>query len=129
MAQNLATTGGELIETLDSNRQERALPVYGLLGLLSGDVTVIAGTTGTISTRLTHCTSTSAVTLTLPSATGNLRQVNILKTGANNVTVNAAGAEVIVAATATDTSVTVATTKAVQLLSDGTKWYHVSNDA
>lgn len=105
------------------------MPVNGLLGLLASDVTVVSGTTATISTRLTHCTSTSAVALTLPSAAGNLREINILKTGANNATATCAGAEVIVGATATDTSVVIATTKAVRLLSDGTKWYHVSNDA
>lgn len=121
-------TGAEHIVTV-AGGVERRLPVNGVQGLLSGDVTTISGTTGTISTRLTHCTSASAVTLTLPAASGNLRQVFILDTGANGITVNAAGSDVIVSATATDTSITIATVKSAQLLSDGTKWYHVSNDA
>lgn len=121
-------TGAEHIVTV-ADGVERRLPVNGVQGLLSGDVTTISGTTGTISTRLTHCTSASAVTLTLPAASGNLRQVFILDTGANGITVNAAGSDVIVSATATDTSITIATVKSAQLLSDGTKWYHVSNDA
>ena len=121
-------TGAEHVVTV-AGGIERQLPVYGLQGLLPSDVTTITGTSGTISTRLTHCTSTSAVTLTLPAASGNLRQLFVLDTGANGITVNAAGSDVIVSATATDTSITIATVKAAQLLSDGTKWYHVSNDA
>ena len=121
-------TGTEHVVTV-AGGIERRLPVNGLQGLLSGDVTTVSGTTATISTRLTHCTSASAVTLTLPAASGNLREVFILDTGANGITVNAAGSDVIVSATATDTSITIATVKAAQLLSDGTKWYHVSNDA
>jgi hypothetical protein len=120
--------GNEQLVTVRGN-EERGLKVNGVLGLLPGDVTTVSGTTATISTRLTHCTSASAVTLTLPAASGNLRQVFILDTGANGITVNAAGSDVIVSATATDTSIAIATVKAAQLLSDGTKWYHVSNDA
>lgn len=121
-------TGAEHLVAI-SGGVERRLQTNGVLGLLPSDVTTISGTSGTISTRLTHCTSTSAVTLTLPAASGNLRQVFILDTGANGITVNAAGSDVIVSGTAADTSISIATVKAAQLLSDGTKWYHVSNDA
>ena len=121
-------TGAEHLVTVSGN-VERRLQTNGVLGLLASDVTTVSGTSATISTRLTHCTSASTVTLTLPAASGNLRQVFILDTGANGITVNAAGSDVIVSATATDTSVSIATVKSAQLLSDGTKWYHVSNDA
>lgn len=121
-------TGAEHLVTVSGN-EERRLQTNGVLGLLASDVTTVSGTSATISTRLTHCTSASTVTLTLPAASGNLRQVFILDTGANGITVNAAGSDVIVSATATDTSISIATVKSAQLLSDGTKWYHVSNDA
>ena len=123
-----STSGSEHLVTVKQGKEVK-LQVNGVLGLLASDVTTVSGTTATVSTRLTHCTSTSAVTLTLPAASGSLRQVFILKTGTNGVTVNAAGSDKIVSATATDTSITIATVKAAQLLSDGTTWYHVSNDA
>lgn len=110
----------------------RKLPVYGILGLLPTDVTTVPGTSATVSTRLTVCTSTSGVTLTLPAASGNLRDITIMKaSGTSSVTVNrAASPDVIVTGTSTTaTSVTVGVGLTVRLLSDGTTWYHVTNDA
>jgi len=111
--------------------KEVGLPVNGILGLLPSDVTTVAGTSATISTRLTVCTSTSAVTLTLPAASGNLRAITVMKASAtSSVTVNRAGSDLIVTGGAVNaTSATVATGLVIQLLSDGTTWYHVSNDA
>ena len=73
--------GNDLIPALDVSDvdgQVKKLRVNQLLGLSATDVTTVSGTSATISTRVTVCTSTSAVALTLPAASGNLREVVIL---------------------------------------------------
>lgn len=127
--------GNDLIASFDVSDidgQVKKLRVNQLLGLSPTDVTTISGTSGTISTRVTICTSTSAVNpLTLPPASGNLREVFILKASATSaVTVAPAGSDVIVSGTSVSaTSISVTAGLAARLLSDGTTWYHVSNDA
>lgn len=125
-----STTGAERLVAV-KNGVEVGLPVNGILGLLPSDVTTVSGTSATISTRLVVCTSTSAVTLTLPAASGSLRSITVMKASAtSSVTVNRAGSDLIVTGGAVNaTSATVATGLVIQLLSDGTTWYHVSNDA
>lgn len=131
----LTVDGGDLAPIYDKSDidgQVKKLRVNQLLGLSPTDVTTISGTSGTISTRVTVCTSTSAVNpLTLPPASGNLREVFILKASATSaVTVARAGSDVIVSGTSVSaTSVSVAAGLTARLLSDGTTWYHVSNDA
>ena len=126
--------GNDLIPALDVSDvdgQVKKLRVNQLLGLSATDVTTVSGTSATISTRVTVCTSTSAVALTLPAASGNLREVVILKASATSTaTATRAGSDVIVSgASVTATSIGVLPGLAARLLSDGTTWYHVSNDA
>lgn len=126
--------GNDLIpayDVSDIDSQVKKLRVNQILGLSATDVTTVSGTSATVSTRVTVCTSTSGVTLTLPAASGNLREVLILKASASSaVTVNRAGSDVIVSGTSVSaTSISVAAGLAARLLSDGTTWYHVSNDA
>ena len=126
--------GNDLIPALDVSDvdgQVKKLRVNQLLGLSATDVTTVSGLSATISTRVTVCTSTSAVALTLPAASGNLREVIILKaSGTSTATATRAGSDVIVTGTSvTGTQVQVLPGLAARLLSDGTTWYHVSNDA
>lgn len=126
--------GNDLIpvyDVSDVDSQVKKLRVNQILGLSATDVTTVSGTSGTISTRVTVCTSTSGVTLTLPAASGAIREVFVLKASATSaVTVNRAGSDVIVSGTSVSaTSISVAAGLAARLLSDGTTWYHVSNDA
>jgi hypothetical protein len=127
---------GDLVQVYDISEQPtgaKTLPLGTLLsvGLLPTDVTTVSGTSATISTRLTVCTSTSSVALTLPAASGTLRDITILKASiTSTATATRAGSDVIVTGTSVSaTSVAVAPGLTVRLLSDGTTWYHVTNDA
>lgn len=127
---------GDLFQVYDISEQPtgaKTLTLGALLntGLLPTDVTVVAGSPATISTKLTVCTSTSTVALTLPAASGALRDITFMKaSGTSTATATAAGSDVIVTGTSVvATSVAAAPGLVVRLLSDGTKWYHVSNDA
>jgi hypothetical protein len=123
--------GGDLVPVydLDSTGSTKvgALPLFGITGLQASDVTT-ASTGATISTRLTVVTGTTN-TLTLPPASGNLRQVIVMNTGSGACTINRAGSDPIVTAqSSTATSIGPAAGTSAVLLSDGTKWYHISND-
>lgn len=127
---------GDLFQVYDISEQPTGAKTLALgsvlsLGVLPGDVTTVSGTSATVGTTITVCTSTSGVTLTLPAASGSLRRIFILKASATSaVTVNRAGSDVIVSGTSVSaTSISVAAGLAAQLVSDGTTWYHVSNDA
>jgi hypothetical protein len=131
-----ATTvaGNDLIPVYDASDIDgpvKKLRVNQINGLSATDVMTVSGTSATVSTRVTVCTSTSGVTLTLPAASGNIREVFILKASASSaITVNRAGSDVIVSGTSVSaTSVSVAAGLTAHLISDGTTWYHVSNDA
>lgn len=130
----LTVAGGDLIPFYDKSELDgpvKKLRINQIMGLSATDVATISGTTGTVSTRVTVCTSTSAITLTLPAASGELREVILLKAGITSaITANRAGSDVIVSGTSVSaTSISVAAGLAARLLSDGTTWYHVSNDA
>jgi len=124
------TNGADLIPVYDveSNGSTKvgALPLYGLLGLQAADVATIA-TGATISTRLSVVTGTTS-TVTLPLVAGNLRQVSVLNTGSGACTVDGNGSEQILTGGANANTLVLATTHAATLLSDGTRWYHISND-
>jgi hypothetical protein len=130
----VTVAGDDLVPVYDRSDIDgpvKKLRVNQVLGLSPTDVTTVSGTSATVSTRVTVCTSTSAITLTLPAASGDLREVILMKAGATSaITANRAGSDVIVSGTSVSaTSVSVAAGLAARLLSDGAKWYHVSNDA
>jgi hypothetical protein len=122
--------GGDILPVydIDSNGSSKVggLPIYGILGLQSTDVATIA-TGATISTRVSVVTGTSS-TVTLPLVAGNLRQVSVLNTGSSACTIDGNGSEQILTGGANANTLVLATTHAATLLSDGTRWYHISND-
>ena len=122
-----STTGAEYLVTV-SGGVEKRLKVNGLLGLLASDVDSSVADTDTIANRINVVVGTTP-TVTLPAAAGDLRQVFIMNTASGTCTVEGAGSENILTGTANALNLAVATGKAAQLLSDGTRWYHVSNDA
>jgi len=122
-----ATKGSEHLVAV-KNGLEVQLPVNGVLGLLPSDVDSSVANTDTISTRLSIVTGTTP-TVTLPSATGALREVLVLNSASGNATLDTPSTEKIFTATAEADTLVIATGKAARLLSDGTRWYHVSNDA
>jgi hypothetical protein len=131
LPQNTSPNGGDLLPVYDKDAPQSSkvekLPIYGILGLQAADVVSVA-TSGTISTRLSVVTGTTP-TVTLPAVAGDLRQVLIMNTASGNATVDGAGSEQILTGTANADNITVATGKSAILLSDGTRWYHISNDA
>ena len=131
LSENTSPSGADLIPVYDidssgSSKVEK-LPLSGILGLQAADVATIA-TGATISTRLVVVTG-AATTVNLPPASGNLRQVMVLNTASGSCTITRAGSDTIVTGTSLTASTLVLTTAhAAILLSDGTKWYHISND-
>jgi hypothetical protein len=123
--------GGDLVPVYDIDStgatKVAALPLFGITGLQASDVASNA-TGSTIATRLSVVTGTTP-TVTLPAVAGNLRQVIVMNTASGNATVDGAGSEQILTGTANANDITVATGKSAILLSDGTRWYHISNDA
>lgn len=107
---------------------EAQLPVNGILGLLASDVDSSVANGDTIATRLSVVTGTTP-TVTMPAVAGNLREVIIVNSASGNATIDTPGSEKIFTATAEADTLTIATGKTATLLSDGTRWYHVSNDA
>ncbi len=90
---------------------------------------VVTGTTKTVSQRITTFTSTSAITVTMPAASGSLREVILIKaSGTSAITVNRAGSDTFVSgAGEAGTSVTVAASSVCRLVSDGvSKWYRLA---
>jgi hypothetical protein len=102
----------------------------GVAELAAADVaSTITGTTGTVTKRLTLCTSTSAVTLTLPPVAGSLRDVIVIKQGANKCAVTKVSTDasnIVVSGAGSADSSDVATASHGRFLSDGTKWYRVA---
>lgn len=129
--QNTSPSGADLIPVYDMDSPQSTkvekLPLSGILGLQSSDVST-GGDASVIATRLFVATGTTP-TVTLPAVAGNLRKVIVMNTASGNCTVDGAGSEQVLTGTANANGVTVATGKSAILLSDGTRWYHISNDA
>ena len=133
---NVNPSGADLIPVYDvdspnSSKVEK-LPLSGILGLQAADVST-GGDASVIATRLFIATGTSPAdttpSVTLPAAAGNLRQVIVMNTATGSCTIACAGSDTIVTGTnLTAASLAIATSHAAILLSDGTKWYHISND-
>lgn len=129
---NTNPSGADLIPVYDvdspnSSKVEK-LPLSGILGLQAADVATITNG-ATISTRLSVVTGV-ATSVILPPASGNLRQVIVMYThSTGSCAITCAGSDTVVTAqnlTATSASISFGTSAI--LLSDGTKWYHISND-
>jgi hypothetical protein len=119
--QRVTPAGDDLIPISDLNgtggSQVRAIALNQISGLSASDVAsaVSAAATIVVSSRVLVLTGTST-TLTLPAASGVLREVYIVNDGSGSATVSpaiAAGTEAV------------ATLTSGRFLSNGTGWYRV----
>lgn len=118
---NATPTGDDLIPlydlTADGSSKVRKVALNQINGISSGEITtdVDAGNI-TISTRVLVISGGSTSTLTLPAASGALRELFVINDGSGTATLPtlAAGTEAITTGTS------------AHLLSDGTGWYRVS---
>lgn len=102
--------------------------IHGVGELAASDVDSSVANTDIIAKRMNIVVGTTP-TVTLPLAAAWPREVYILNTASGTCTVEGSGSENILTGTANAANITIATGKAARLLSDGTRWYHVSNDA
>jgi len=107
---------------------EKRLQVSGLLGLLSGDVDTDVANGATIANRLNVASGTTP-TITMPAVAGSLREVILVNGASGNCTLDTPGSEKIYTGTADADTLVIATGKTAILKSNGTRWYHISNDA
>lgn len=103
----------------------------GLQGLLPDDAQTATGATATLSKRVNYLTHAAAVVeAALPPVAGELREIVVIKNGANAVNVNINSGDTgnicLSAAAAATTKFVVAAATAGRFLSDGTNWYRVS---
>ena len=122
-----STSGAERIVAV-SGGKEIGLPLHGIIGLLPDDVDSSVENAHTIATRLSVAVGTTP-TITMPAAAGDLREVILVNSASGNCTLDTPGSEKIFTATADADTLVIATGKTAILISDGTRWYHVSNDA
>ena len=115
-------TGDDLIPISDpsstASSKVAALRLNQINGLNAGEITSVAASTSpaiAISTRVLVITSGSASTLTLPAASGALREIYVINDGTGTAALPtlAAGTENITTGTS------------AHLLSNGTGWYRV----
>lgn len=124
---------GDLVQIFDISARPAGSKVIALgslnaIGLLSTEVDDAVANADTINTKMSVVTGTTP-TVTLPAVAGTLREVIVLNTASGNLTLDTPGSEKILTGTAEADTLTVATGKSAWLLSNGTRWYHVSNDA
>ena len=122
-----STSGGEFLVTVKEGKEVR-LPVHGILGLLASDVDSSVANTDIIATRLVVLVGTTP-TVYLPAASGNLRDVIVMNTASGTAVIEGNASEQILTGVADAANLSVATGKSARLLSDGTRWYHITNDA
>ena len=118
---NATPTGDDLIPlydlTADGSSKVRRVALNQINGLSSGEIaTDVDGGNITISTRVLVISGGSTSTITLPAASGSLREIFVINDGSGTAILPAlaAGTEAV----ATGTS--------AHLLSNGTGWYRVS---
>jgi hypothetical protein len=117
--QRVTPAGDDLIPISDPNgtgsSKVRAIALNQISGLNAGEITSVVAGTRTINTRVLVITGGTTSTLTLPAASGPLREIFIINDGSGTATLPtlAAGTEAILTATS------------AHLLSDGTGWYRV----
>jgi hypothetical protein len=120
LATNSTPTGDDLIPVYDltatGSSKVRKLPLNQINGLSSDDVVTAAAGTITIASRVLVISSGTTSTLTLPAASGALRELFVINDGSGTATLPtlAAGTEAVTTGTS------------AHLLSNGTGWYRVS---
>ena len=115
------STGDDLVPvydlTAESSSKVRKVSLNSIMGIApTGEITSAAAGSITISTRVLVISSGTTSSLTLPAASGTLREIIVINDGSNTATLPtlAAGTEAITAGTA------------ARILSNGTGWYRVS---
>jgi hypothetical protein len=103
----------------------------GIQGLISTDAKTDSTATVSLNKRVNYLTHTAAaVEAALPPVAGELRDVTVIKNGANAVNVNINSGDTgnicLTATAAATTKFVVATATAGRFLSDGTNWYRIS---
>lgn len=97
---------------------------------VSTDIQTDSTATVELNKRINVCTHTAGtVTGNLPPVAGNLREIIVIKQGANNVTVtkdSGDAANIVKSAAGNGNTATVTTATEGRFLSDGTYWYRVS---
>lgn len=114
---------GGILATCDSEGAKT-----GVGALLTTDVDDSVANGDTIATRLAVAVGTTP-TITLPAVDGEVRDVFLVNTASGDCTLDTAGSVKILTGTAEADTLVIATGKTAHLLSNGTRWYHVSNDA
>ncbi len=104
----------------------------GLQGLLPSDAQTKSDATVSLTKRVNYLTHTAAtVEASLPPVAGELREIVVIKNGANAVNVNINSTDTgnicLSASAAATTKFVVATATSGRFLSDGTNWYRVGN--
>lgn len=118
---NATPTGDDLIPlydlTANGSSKVRKIALNQINGISSGEITTdVDGGNITISTRVLVISGGSTSTLTLPAASGVLRELFVINDGSGTATLPtlAAGTEAVTTGTS------------AHLLSDGSGWYRVS---
>ena len=127
----LTVAGGDLIPFYDKSDIDgpvKKCRVNQIMGLSATDVDSAVANGETVATRLSVITG-STPTVTLPAVAGDLREVFLVNSASGSAVIDTPGSEKIFTGTADADTLTITTGKTAHLLSDGTKWYHVSNDA
>jgi hypothetical protein len=127
----LTVVGGDLLpifDISDIDGRVKKLRLNQINGLSATDVDTSVATGETVNTRLSVITG-STPTVTLPAVAGEMREVFLVNAASGSAIIDTPGSEKIFTGTADADTLTIATAKTAHLLSDGTKWYHVSNDA
>lgn len=101
---------------------------YGVGSLIPSDVDSDVANGATITTRLSVASGTTP-TITMPAVDGEIREVWLVNGASGNCTLDTSGSVKIFTGTADADTLVIATGKTAHLLSNGTKWFHVSNDA
>jgi hypothetical protein len=116
----ITPTGDDLFPiydlTADGSSKVRKVSLNQINGLSAADVASTAAGTITVSARLTVISSGTTSTITLPAASGALRELFVVNDGSGTATLPtlAAGTEAITTGTS------------AHLLSNGTGWYRAS---
>lgn len=118
---NATPTGDDLIPlydlTANGSSKVRKIALNQINGISSGEITTdVDGGNITISTRVLVISGGSTSTLTLPAASGVLRELFVINDGSGTATLPTLGAGTEAITTGTS----------AHLLSDGTGWYRVS---
>jgi hypothetical protein len=117
-------SGNDLIPVYEPNvsgsSKVRKLPLNSLLGIApTGEITAVAAGTRAISTRVLFINSGSTSTLTLPAASGELREVFVINGGSGTAAISTLASGHLAAQS------NILTATSAHFLSNGTSWYRV----